>query len=163
MAEKERDAIVEDPLVVARGDVDEDDRQDHVPQKNFVRREREIDALVGVAGVRKGLAVGNVGRNREILTRRRGEAIDDVDVQRGVGVLVVVVGMELDRDAGQDRVRDRLGPGRRRPNLGAYAVVVAVVLVEDDSIGRCFRPLIRTSMASRRVDRIPQGDLGDME
>ena len=64
----------------------------------------------------------------------RAEAIDDVDVQRGVGVLVVVVGVELDRDAGQDRVRDRLGSGRRRPNLGADAVVVAIVLVENDSV-----------------------------
>jgi hypothetical protein len=80
LAKEERHAIVEDPLVLARGDVDEDNRQDHVPEIDRVRRQREIDALVGVAGIGKGLAVGDVGRNRDVLTFGRRETIDDVDV-----------------------------------------------------------------------------------
>ena len=58
--------------------------------------------------------------------------VDDVDVERGVGILVVVVRVEFDRHAGQEGIRDRLGAGRDGPNLGADAVVVAIVLVEND-------------------------------
>ena len=110
------------------------DRQDHVPQKNLIRSERKVDALVGIAGVRELLALRNVSGDRNVLARSRTLTVDDVDIEFGVGILVVVVRVKFDSHASQNGIRDRRRAGRDGPNLGAYAVIVAIVLVENNSI-----------------------------
>ena len=132
LAEEERHAIVEHPLIRVGHDVDEDDRQDHVPEKDRVGRERKIDAIVGIAGIGERLTWRDVVGDRDVLTGRRTLTVDDVDAQPGVVVLAAAVRVEFDRHAGQDGVRHGCGARRNGLNLGAYAVIVAIVLVEND-------------------------------
>ena len=153
-AEEQRHSVVKDPLVlVGNADVDEDNRQDHVAQVDELRRQRQIEALVRVPAIIEPLARGDVGGDRDVLALCGTDPVDDVDVQRRVSVLVVVVRVELDRHPGEPLVRgglDRCGGGS---DFGADAVVVAVVLVEDDA-----REAVHVRVEWRQHRAVVEGD-----
>src|SRR6185437_8706143 len=81
----------------------------------------------------KRLALIDIGSYRDVLTRRRTQAVDDVYVERGVGILVVVVRIEFHGHAGQNGIGDGLRARRNRTHLAANAVIVTIALIEDDS------------------------------
>ncbi len=77
--------------------------------------------------------MAEAGRDHDVVALGRADAVDDVDAEGRVRLLVVVVGLELDRHSGQHVVRDGPRPLPTRGELAGDAVEVTVVLVQHDA------------------------------